>query len=176
MNELLDALVLRFARLEAELNQLDAATGDGDHGTTMLKGLRAAANAPDDPGAAFRGAAGGASGTLFSFVIDALAKVMDNSSTLDEALKVAAQKIQQLGAAKLGDKTMLDALLPATKAGGNPKDVAAAAHTGMATTRDLAAKRGRAKYVEGAGVGHIDVGAMSVTQILAIYAKQEAKA
>ncbi|MEM8658774.1 MAG: hypothetical protein AAGF22_11840, partial [Pseudomonadota bacterium] len=63
MKDFLDALVVRFEGLEDHLNALDAAIGDGDHGTTMLKGLRAAAASPDAPAKAFRKAAGGASGS-----------------------------------------------------------------------------------------------------------------
>ena len=51
MSAFVASLLPRFEALEAELNRLDAATGDGDHGATMVKGLRAAAaNTGGDPG------------------------------------------------------------------------------------------------------------------------------
>ncbi len=164
------SLVQRFERLEDPLNQLDAATGDGDHGTTILKGLRAAADAPDNAAKAFRKAAGGASGSLFSLIVGALESVIAEEKPLDTALSDAADRIGRMGQARAGDKTMLDALLPAAAAGPDPQAVAAAARQGAEATRDMAARRGRAKYVEGAGVGHLDAGAVSVAEILEEFA------
>ena len=163
----LHRLADRFAVLEAQLNALDAATGDGDHGATILKGLRAAAAAPDDPARAFRMAAGGASGTLFSHLIDALAQT--GTMPLPAALSRAATRIMQIGMAKAGDKTMLDALIPAAGTT-DAKGAALAARAGAEATRPMVARRGRARHVEGAGVGHLDAGAVSVAEILEIFA------
>ncbi|WP_223424536.1 DAK2 domain-containing protein [Tateyamaria pelophila] len=168
MKDFLTLCVTRFEALEAELNALDAATGDGDHGTTILKGLRAAATAEDAPEKAFRKTAGGASGSLFAQLIGALGQA-SRGSALDKALMEAAAKIAQLGQAKAGDKTMLDALIPAA-AETTAQAAATAAAQGRDATRDMAAKRGRARYVEGAGVGHVDAGATSVAELLALYA------
>lgn len=173
MKTFLGTLVTRFETLEADLNQLDAATGDGDHGTTILKGLRAAAAVDQGYEKAFRRAAGGASGSLFCLVIGAVAKVIAGEDRLDTALARAADQIALMGQAKPGDKTMLDALIPAVKAGDDPAAAAAAAQAGFLATRDMTAKRGRAKYVEGAGVGHLDAGARSVAEILASFAALE---
>jgi dihydroxyacetone kinase-like protein len=175
MRSFLDALVARFEALEDRLNAFDAATGDGDHGTTILKGLRAAAAAPASPAAAFRAAAGGASGSLFGQLIGALAAVEAGSVPLGQALTTAATKIAQLGQAKEGDKTMLDALTPAARAAEAAPDrayeaAAAAAAAGAERTTAMIARRGRAKYVEGGGAGHMDAGAMSVAEILTLYA------
>lgn len=169
-------LVSRFEELETPLNQLDAATGDGDHGGTILKGLRAAASAPETPVVAFRKAAGGASGSLFSLLISALEQTEQNPSMLGDNLAIAAKKISQLGQAKAGDKTMLDALLPAAAAANadlaNAAIAAAeAARDGAEATKPMTARRGRAKYVEGAGVGHLDAGALSVAEILTQFSK-----
>lgn len=165
----LQQLVTRFEALEATLNAADAATGDGDHGTTMLKGLRAAAADPDNASTAYRIAAGGASGTMFSLLIAALAQA--ETEPLPTALARAAAKISMIGGASVGDKTMLDALVPASQA--QDASVAAeAARTGLEATRPLAARRGRARYVEGAGVGHLDPGAISVAEILGLFAAQ----
>ncbi|OAN76357.1 hypothetical protein A8B78_02405 [Jannaschia sp. EhC01] len=168
MQAFLSDLVRRFEGMEDHLNSLDAATGDGDHGTTILKGLRAAANAAEAPDRAFRKAAGGASGSLFAVVIAALQKA-DAGADLGTALGEAADKIALLGQARAGDKTMLDALIPAAAAP-NPAAAAQAAMEGCEKTRAMAAKRGRAKYVEGAGVGHVDAGATSIAEILNAYA------
>lgn len=159
------SLAKRFERLEDELNGLDAATGDGDHGSTILKGLRATAEVPDGAAKAFRMAAGGASGSLFSALIGALEKVITGSEGLQNALTVAADRVGQMGQAKAGDKTMLDALLPATDCS-NAGDAAVAARAGADATRGMSASKGRARYVEGAGVGHLDAGAVSVAEIL----------
>ena len=164
----LNRLVLRFEDLEPHLNALDAATGDGDHGATILKGLRAAAEA-ETPGAAFRMTAGGASGTIFSFVVDAL--MAADATSLPKALATAAARIAQIGGAKAGDKTMLDALIPASLAA-DAAGAALAARQGAEATRPMAARRGRARHVEGAGVGHLDPGAVSVAEMLALYVAQ----
>lgn len=172
MSRVLDIAVARFEALEHTLNTLDAATGDGDHGATMLKGLRAAASAEEAPEKAFRKAAGGASGSLFAQVIAALGKI-EQGAPVGEALANAAERITMLGQAKAGDKTMLDALLPAAEAA-TLAQAATAAAKGRDATEAMAAKRGRAKYVEGAGVGHVDAGATSVAELLRIYAEASA--
>jgi len=174
MSAVLDMAVARFEALEHTLNTLDAATGDGDHGATMLKGLRAAASATEDaPDKAFRKAAGGASGSLFAQVIAALTKI-EQGAPVGAALGHAAERITMLGQAKAGDKTMLDALLPAATCA-TLAEAATKAATGRDATQAMAAKRGRAKYVEGAGVGHIDAGATSVAELLKIYAQAAAE-
>ena len=145
MNARLARAVTRFAEIEADLNALDAATGDGDHGATMLKGLRAAAEATEAPEKAFRKAAGGASGALFAQLIAALLKI-DGGAPVGATLKDAAERIAMLGQAKAGDKTMLDALLPAAEAN-TLAEAARAADAGRAATAELDAKRGRARYV-----------------------------
>ena len=168
MAVLLDRLTGRFAELEDELNALDAAAGDGDHGATILRGLRAAAaaDADADPVAAFRTAAGGASGSLFAQVLSAVLAISSGEGP-GPALGAAAKRIGVLGQAKPGDRTMLDALIPASKAP-DLASAATAAADGAAATAGMAAKRGRARYVEGAGAGHVDAGARSVAEILAV--------
>jgi phosphoenolpyruvate---glycerone phosphotransferase subunit DhaL len=174
MSALMSALVARFAEIEDELNVLDAATGDGDHGSTILRGLRAAALDAADPIKAFRGATGGASGSLFAQVITAILAA-ESGADLAGALSAAAQKVGQIGQAKPGDKTMLDALIPASVAANDDSDPFGAAMTGalagLETTRAMAARRGRARYVEGAGVGHLDAGARSVVECLTVLAR-----
>lgn len=164
------ALLNRFEALESTLNKLDAATGDGDHGTTMLKGMRAIQNSSESPAKAFRRAAGGASGSLFSLLIAGIEKITGKQTSVDDALSEAATRINQIGQAVAGDKTMLDALIPAS-ACQNLKDAAQAARQGVLATEEMSAKRGRARYVEGAGVGHVDAGATSVAEILEIVAE-----
>lgn len=174
MSAALSVAVQHFEALEQVLNRLDAATGDGDHGTTMLKGLRAAASPADDaPGTAFRKAAGGASGMLFAQVIDALVQI-EAGAPVDGALGTAAQRIAMMGQAKAGDKTMLDALIPAA-ACTSLEAASEAARAGCEATEPMQAKRGRAKYVDGAGVGHVDAGATSVAELLTLFTREVAQ-
>jgi hypothetical protein len=92
---------------------------------------------------------------------------------LPDALARAATRIGAIGQAKPGDRTMLDALIPASQA---PDAITAAkaARAGAEATRSMPARRGRAKHVEGAGLGHIDAGAMSVAEMLAVVAQGDA--
>lgn len=163
------ALLAHFEALELELNRLDAATGDGDHGTTIVKGLRAVVVDEDRlPVKAFRRAAGGASGSLFAQVIGAFDKAMVGEQELSAALKMAADRIAQLGQAAAGDKTMLDALLPAAQEQ-SIGSMVKAAQAGAESTIDMIAKRGRARYVEGGGQGHRDAGATTVAEMLSVF-------
>lgn len=171
-------LARRFGALEQSLNALDSAVGDGDHGAAMRRGLEAVAAA--EPGAvaqAFRGAAGGTSGTLFAALIGGLERVLDGRRDLPSALEHAAGRISKLGMAQRGDKTMLDALIPAAEAaraapdGDAARAAARAARRGAEETSGMTARRGRARYVENGGVGHADAGARSVAEILSEYAR-----
>ena len=165
---LISRLVARFTELEDDLNALDAVAGDGDHGSTMLRGLRAAEGAVD-PVAAFRTATGGASGSLFAQVLGALV-AHETGEALPVALSRAATRIGMIGQAKPGDRTMLDALLPAASAA-DAQEAAVAARAGAEATRTMPARRGRARHVEGAGLGHVDAGARSVAEMLAVVAE-----
>ncbi len=168
---LVGTLAARFVALEDELNALDAVAGDGDHGSTMVRGLRAAALS-DDPVTAFRTAAGGASGSLFAQVLAALA-AHEGGEPLPQVLARAAARIAAVGQAKPGDRTMLDALIPASLAP-DLTGAAQAAWIGADATRAMPARRGRARHVEGAGLGHVDAGARSVAEILSILAERRA--
>ena len=160
-----------FVKLETRLNQLDAVIGDGDHGTTLLKGLTAISNSKLPPAKAFRAETGGASGSLFSILVGAIDEAIDNSSNIGQILSDAVKKISTIGDAKEGDKTMVDALVPAAKAALEKpidalKEASIASKTGASNTIDMAARKGRAKYVENGGVGHIDPGAFSSSEII----------
>jgi len=137
----------------------------------MVKGLRAAASDSQTTAAkAFRRAAGGASGSLFSQLIGALEESIKQPTSFSSALQSACDKIYQLGQAVAGDKTMLDALLPAAQAQ-TIDAIVSAAQKGADSTIDMIAKRGRARYVEGGGAGHKDAGATSVAEMLSVFAQ-----
>ncbi|MEX0345546.1 MAG: DAK2 domain-containing protein [Rhizobiaceae bacterium] len=163
------ALHSRYLQEADRLNALDAAVGDGDHGTTMLRGLTKAVAAEDGKRAkAFMRASGGASGTLFGLVMLEIESHLDEGAPLDTGLARAGARVCDLGDVAVGDKSMVDALGPAVDAlanGGLP-DAIQAAKTGRDSTRDIPARRGRAQYVEGGGRGHLDPGAVSVVIML----------
>jgi len=132
-------------------------------------------------GRAFMSAAGGASGPLFATIFLELAKVAVGDERLEphhlaEGVSAAVVIIARLGRAAPGDKTMLDALEPAAaalrqpvEAGGTLTAVleraADAARGGAEATTAMTARKGRARFVEGAGAGHPDPGAVSVALI-----------
>jgi phosphoenolpyruvate---glycerone phosphotransferase subunit DhaL len=176
------------------LTQLDAAIGDADHGINLARGFAAVLAALDAKPAATPGAVliltgstliskvGGASGPLYGMAFrragQALGAAEDVDLTaLSQALEAALAGVQQLGAAREGDKTMVDALAPATRAlakavaeGATQADAlaaaAAAAAEGAAATVSMEARKGRASYLGPRSVGHEDPGAASTVLIL----------
>jgi phosphoenolpyruvate---glycerone phosphotransferase subunit DhaL len=178
----------------AYLTELDSAIGDADHGTNMDRGMRAAlakvGSRPDeDVAGALRGAGsalistvGGASGPLYGTLLlqfGAAAAGREPYALADWAAGLSAgiAGIVRLGKAEPGDKTMLDALLPAREAlaralaeGAGPADAirlaAAAAEDGMRATIPLVARKGRASYLGERSAGHQDPGATSSALLL----------
>ncbi len=163
------SLYAKFADQLAHLNALDAAVGDGDHGSTMLRGLTKAISAEDGKRAkAFMRASGGASGTLFGLILISIEAHLESGAPIREGLATACARICDLGEVKVGDKSMVDALAPAVaalQAGDLVAAIAAAKH-GRDSTQALVARRGRSQYVEDGGKGHIDPGSVSVVIIL----------
>jgi dihydroxyacetone kinase-like protein len=174
--------------------QLDTAIGDGDHGTNMDRGMRAALEqvakvTDDDVGALLKavgmaliskvgGAAGPLYGTLFMRMATASAgKAELDLGTWTEAVAAGVAGVQQRGKAEPGDKTMVDALLPALDAlrsaqaeGAELADAlrrsADAAREGMLATIPMEAKKGRASYLGPRSVDHQDPGATSSELLL----------
>jgi phosphoenolpyruvate---glycerone phosphotransferase subunit DhaL len=168
-----------------ELVRLDREIGDGDHGTNMDRGMRKALEALDsdeqqDPGTVLRtvamalvssvgGAAGPLYGTLFLQLGNRLSGVEDAGlSEYATAWRKGVEAVQARGKAELGDKTMIDALLPAVQAleeaselDGGLRDAASAAERGMRETIPLVARKGRASYLGDRSRGHQDPGATS---------------
>jgi phosphoenolpyruvate---glycerone phosphotransferase subunit DhaL len=187
----LAAFVRRFAVLVAEhrdeLTRLDQAVGDGDHGINMDRGMRAVVEAlpgleGGDAGALFKGVGmklistvGGASGplygTLFLRLGTSLAGVTEvDPGRLAAAFRAGLEGVMQRGKAEPGDKTMVDALLPAVEAlergaGSDWQTALAAAADAAADARDriipLVARKGRASYLGDRSSGNPDPGATS---------------
>ena len=178
-----------FARAMAEHRQelvkLDTAIGDGDHGTNMDRGMGKAieklrAEPQTDPSAVLKtvamtlvstvgGAAGPLYGTLLLQLGGALADHPDTDlATYAAAWRRAADALQARGKAEAGDKTMVDALLPAVGALEQASELDAglraatdAAREGMLATTPLVARKGRASYLGERSAGHQDPGATS---------------
>jgi dihydroxyacetone kinase-like protein len=176
------------------LTQLDAAIGDADHGVNLARGFTAVLSAleaatPATPGAVLTltgstliSKVGGASGPLYGVAFRRAGKALGDAPDVDlpalaGALEAALAAVQQLGAAREGDKTMVDALAPASGAfskaiseGASPADalsaLAEAAQAGAAATISMQALKGRASYLGPRSVGHEDPGAASTALIL----------
>ena len=178
-----------IAEHRAELVALDTAIGDGDHGTNMDRGMRAAiekldATEGDDIGALLKAVAmaliskvGGAAGPLYGTLFLQMGNKAAGRTELDiagwtEALQAGVDGVKARGKAEPGDKTMLDALLPALDAlregdgDGALRRSADAAEEGMRATTPLEARKGRASYLGPRSVGHQDPGATSAHLLL----------
>lgn len=179
------------ARID-ELDGLDAAIGDGDHGTNMARGLATAATIAPAPGTTTRqylnqvgmalvSSVGGASGPLYGTFFLRVGQLWQSPHTVSsiwQALKAGRDGIASRGRAKAGDKTMLDALCPAIQvlehaamerdedAATTLTRAAAAAQAGAEATRGMRARRGRAAHFGDRSVGHLDPGAVSMAMIL----------
>jgi dihydroxyacetone kinase len=181
---------------EESLGQLDAIAGDGDHGIGMLRGADAAADTARRAAKAGAGIrevltaageqwserAGGTSGALWSAALIGIAKAFGNKESYsrdDVVAGVIAMRdaIVDLGKAKLGDKTMVDALIPFTDAftaacaAGDalPRCLARAAEQASRAaeqTASLSPRKGRARPLAERSVGHPDPGAISFALIM----------
>ncbi len=178
----LEAVCTTLIGLEAELNALDAKVGDGDTGSTFATASRAILAGLDRlpfatpallcASIADRLAAvmGGSSGILLSIGAAAMGAAVGDPPDWTAALREGARRIQQYGGAEAGDRTMLDALLPALAALGSTHDLraaAAAARAGAAATATMTrARAGRSSYVpEDSLRGVADPGAMAMAAI-----------
>ena len=183
----LDAAAAAIEANRDHLTQLDAAIGDADHGTNLARGFAAvtaaiegAAPRPATPGALLTltgstliSKVGGASGPLYGVAFRRAGKALGAAATVDlpgleQALEAALAGVQQLGAAREGDKTMVDALIPAVEdleaasdLDGGLRAAAQAAEDGMKATTPLIARKGRASYLGERSEGHQDPGATS---------------
>jgi len=177
------------------LTQLDAAIGDADHGVNMDRGFVAAtakldASADDGPGQILETvgstlvlSVGGAAGPLYGSAFRQMGRTLGDTETFDpegllSALRAALEEIQRLGAATVGDKTIVDAFSPALDAfarglrsGEGPEEAAAraraAAEEGMRSTIPMQARKGRASYLGARSIGHQDPGATSTAIVFA---------
>lgn len=181
-------------REAAHLTELDSAIGDADHGSNLQRGFTAVAAAlekepPQTPGAVLMLAGrqlistvGGASGPLYGTLLRRTGKALgDTPAVSDEQLAQALGEgvaaVAQLGGAQTGDKTMLDALLPAVEALATSFEAGAdAARAGALATVPLQARKGRASYLGERSIGHQDPGATSSALLISALAETAAAA
>ncbi|OAH11034.1 dihydroxyacetone kinase subunit DhaL [Streptomyces jeddahensis] len=175
---------------EAErLTALDSPIGDADHGTNMLRGFRAVTAAlekedPATPGAVLTlsgrqliSTVGGASGPLYGTLLRRTGKALGDAAEVSEeelaaALRTGVEAVATLGGAAPGDKTMLDALIPAVDALAESFAAACeAAEKGAVATTPLLARKGRASYLGERSIGHQDPGATSSALLFATLAE-----
>jgi dihydroxyacetone kinase len=165
---------------EAELNALDARVGDGDTGSTFAAAARAVEErllasalplADSDQlclavGELLAQTMGGSSGVLLSIFFTAAGAEMKRTSSLRAAFGRAVAAVQEYGGARLGDRTMLDALVPAFDAleAGSLDAAAAAAQRGAEATASMThARAGRSSYLTSANLAGVrDPGATAV--------------
>jgi dihydroxyacetone kinase len=199
-----DAMTRIAAAMEAardDLGRLDARAGDGDHGHAMARGSAAAAEAIARAAAAGAGAAsalavagdawadraGGASGALWGVGLRAWSEAFSDEAAIArgdvvKGARAALDAIVALGGARVGDKTLVDALAPFVEtleremaAGADLaaawRAAAAAATRAAADTAPLAPKLGRARPLAHRSVGHADAGATSMAMVLAVAAE-----
>ncbi len=195
LQKMLDTALSSIERNLDMLNRLDSATGDGDHGTAILAAMKAAVTGAKKDGhlaatlesvgwdvmSSTSGSTSALTGSFFAGMASAAASNeldADQTITLFEAglanLRVSTK-------AQMGDKTLMDALIPAIEAmtakkGTNTSlaDVfqaaAQAARRGAESTKDLVAKHGRARNLGERSRGHLDAGAESTALIYEAYA------
>jgi len=173
---------------------LDSVAGDGDFGASIAKGFREVLKEIDDIdtdsiSSFIRGCAmiimehcGGASGPIWGSAFMAASRSVKGKENLEvsdiaEMFDAGVAGIQKRGGAKQGDKTLLDALIPATealqKAGEEGKDVkeafadaTKAAQEGAEYTKTIVAAKGRASYLGDRSLNHPDAGAMAIGVIM----------
>lgn len=185
----IDAIFSAITQHESDIESLDRAIGDGDHYINMRRGSEAIVNMKDSlsplaPAEALNkigmkllSTIGGASGPLFASFFLNMSKTLKtngDSSLLEIAAAFAAgvQAIMQRGKADVGEKTMLDVLVPVsttfTQMAAKGESTAAICETlcqvasdGLESTRDMIATKGRAAGLGERAIGHLDAGAKS---------------
>jgi len=184
---------------EDMLSKLDAVTGDGDHGSAMAKAAAAIEKAANEwDGASLKDLLykagwgtmcidGGSTGPLFGSLLMGMSEGVGDAQTLDApalagAFEAGLTKLQVHSKALVGDKTMMDALIPAIEAIRTAADASAgvdqamsqaadAAANGAQATADMQAKFGRARNLGERTIGHVDPGATSMSLIFKAFSE-----
>lgn len=191
--DMMIAVADKIIESEPILTDADRDLGDGDHGVGMERGMKAVKEALEHQsfasvgkvfmatGMAMMSSMGGASGAVFGTLFRSGGKALKESESLGAAelvtfFKEGTEGVMTRGGAKPGDKTMVDALLPAAEAGekSGADSVSAAAAaiaegaaSGKEASKDMLATMGRAKTLGERSIGKPDAGAVSVSIIAA---------
>ncbi|WP_018570840.1 dihydroxyacetone kinase subunit DhaL [Streptomyces sp. PsTaAH-124] len=183
------ATAVSVDREAQRLTDLDSAIGDADHGSNLQRGFTAVRQEleqerPGTPGEVLALAGkqliskvGGASGPLYGTLLRRTGKALGDApevtvAQLAEALRSGVDGVMKLGGAAPGDKTMIDALVPAVDALADGFAAAsAAAEQGARDTIPLQARKGRASYLGERSIGHQDPGATSSALLIAALAE-----
>jgi len=175
------------------LTELDSVVGDGDHGLSMARGFRSVAEKLGEVeathigqvcatvGSTLVGTIGGVTGPIFGTMFLRWGREAEGAQALGtedlaRMCRAGLEGVQDLGKARVGDKTVVDALAPASEAlteaaqrGLPPAEAlglaAEAARTGAEGTKALRATKGRARYQGEKSIGHQDAGATSIALI-----------
>ena len=193
--EILKEVQKAYEANASEIERLDQAIGDGDHVINMRRGVKAILEIEEQLGSLNPGDAlnkigmtllasiGGAAGPLFASLFMGMGKVqgsddIDNRKTVAKMFSAGVGLVKQRGKADVGDKTMLDVLIPVSnlfsklvETDNLPRNemlgqLIAEAERGMLSTKDIAATKGRASYLGDRAKGHIDPGAKSCQLII----------
>lgn len=185
------AISAAIAEARDELNRLDSALGDGDHGTSLSIAFADAAakvaaleqptpaNILSATAQSLMNRMGGASGALYGTLFLRASMTAKDKTTLTQAdmkalWRAALDGVIARGKAQPGEKTMIDALLPAVDAFATGvtldesfERAAAAAAEGAQATANMIAQHGRARFVGDRARGHVDAGARSIAVMFA---------
>lgn len=190
IKEFLIEVANMYIEKEDELSELDAVIGDGDHGISMARGAKFAKSVIMDMsdyeliseyfknyGRALIRSMGGAMGPLVGIIFTEFGKTCKEDKEFGAkqfaaGLQGSTFKVQDFGGARLGDKTMVDAMIPTTnavqKAFADGKDfneilkvASLTAKEAVQATIPLQAKMGRSKWLREKSIGHQDAGATS---------------
>lgn len=194
----IDSVVKTILNAEEEIEHLDRAIGDGDHYINIKRGSIAVQSVKSElttlpPDQAFKkigmtimASVGGASGPLFASFFLALAKEVSDESNLQQFSKGFTSGVESIidrGKSKLGDKTMLDVLIPVSKkleSLANErcekqkliKEIDLVAMAGVIATKDMMPSKGRSAGLAERAVGHIDPGAKTCQLIISTVCKE----
>lgn len=184
IEKLIDGICQMLIEKEDELNELDAKVGDGDTGTTFANAAKSIKNKLNDDGLPLQNTAelllsighqlstamGGSSGVLLSIFFTAAGNDYRSNKNLAGALQAGLDMMSIYGGAKLGDRTMLDAAIPAVQSMAKNADiseVSAQARQGADATAEITnAKAGRSSYLRSDSLSGVkDPGAVAVAMI-----------
>lgn len=170
----IDLFVEKIEANKSELNELDTAIGDGDHGTNMDRGAKAITDSfnkkdPETISDLYKATAfamiqkvGGASGPLYGTAfLDMSKAVKTDNIELADLIQIGADGIKRRGESDVNMKTMIDVWQPVAEDLKSGSLTAANVESALNSTKDMVATKGRASYLEEKSKGHLDPGSQS---------------